>query len=98
MISHGKKVFSVRSKQDAMGFKITDETSNAFPEFNTSGRSLLIQLNSTDESHDPHLKECMKSSDYMLQNIPERFGGSDYSKHREHGRQAGRTEFLKKSE
>jgi hypothetical protein len=46
---------------------------NIFPKFNTTGRSLPIQLRLAPESSDPlsHLEDCIKSlSEYLFQDIP----------------------------
>jgi hypothetical protein len=59
VIRHVKESFLARSKENAMGFKIIDETSKYFPKLNTTGRSLLIQLRLAPESSGSlsHLEE-----------------------------------------
>jgi hypothetical protein len=70
-----KNVFSAWRKEDAMGFKITDETFKTFTKLNTQGRILLIQSNPAHETSDRsvHVEAKIKSlSDHLFQNIPDR--------------------------
>jgi hypothetical protein len=52
-----------------------DQASKSFPEFNVTGRSLLIKFNALGEEQDPitNLKECITVlTNYLVDKVPGR--------------------------
>ena len=62
-------------KTKELPFLILDETSNTFPKFNTTGRSLIIKFKLPGEEQEPtvYLKECITAlTNYIVDEVPDR--------------------------
>ena len=61
--------------REQLPFMILDETSNFFPKFNASGRSLLIRFRPPGEGQEPatYLKECITALiNYLVDDVHDR--------------------------
>ena len=61
--------------REKLPFVILDETSNFFPKFNATGRSLFIKVRPPGEGQDPitYLKECITVlTDYLVDDVSDR--------------------------
>ena len=61
--------------REQLPFMILDETSNPFPKFNASGRSLPLKIRTPGEEQNPtaYLKECITAlTNYLVNDVDDR--------------------------